>query len=214
MKLSPLFLGLLLVAGSAVARPEPEQRMQAAVLQTQGAAYRFSTLDLDSADGQRHYRLWVGKPARPAPAAGYPVLWMLDGNAALSALEPAELERLAGGQAPLLVAVGYRTEQRIERTARTRDYTPWVAGLEAQVDLARLDLREVEDVVHQLEQVPGRALRPLDALRLLVVQRAVEALVQFLLEAIPDAERANMIAMSIEHLGRTLLAREEGYTRH
>ncbi|WP_425928823.1 alpha/beta hydrolase [Pseudomonas sp. NyZ201] len=134
MNLSPLFLGLLLVAGSAVARPEPEQRMQAAVLQTQGAAYRFSTLDLDSADGQRHYRLWVGKPARPAPAAGYPVLWMLDGNAALSALEPAELERLAGGQAPLLVAVGYRTEQRIERTARTRDYTPWVAGLEAQVD--------------------------------------------------------------------------------
>ncbi|MDR0279861.1 MAG: alpha/beta hydrolase [Paucimonas sp.] len=134
MKLSPLFLGLLLVAGGAVARPEPEQKMQAAVLQAHDAAYRFSTLDLDSVDGQRHYRLWVGKPARPAPAAGYPVLWMLDGNAALSALEPAELEKLAGGQAPLLVAVGYRTEQRIDRNGRTRDYTPVVPGLEAQVD--------------------------------------------------------------------------------
>ena len=124
MKLSPLFLGLLLVTGCALA----------AVLQAQDAAYGFSTLDLDSVDGQRHYRLWVGKPARPAPAAGYPVLWMLDGNAALSALEPAELEKLAGGQAPLLVAVGYRTEQRIDRNGRTRDYTPVVPGLEAQVD--------------------------------------------------------------------------------
>ncbi|OLS59178.1 alpha/beta hydrolase [Pseudomonas putida] len=134
MKLSPLFLGLLLVTGCALAQPEPEQKMQAAVLQAQDAAYGFSTLDLDSVDGQRHYRLWVGKPARPAPAAGYPVLWMLDGNAALSALEPAELEKLAGGQAPLLVAVGYRTEQRIDRNGRTRDYTPVVPGLEAQVD--------------------------------------------------------------------------------
>lgn len=134
MKLSPFFLGLLLVAGGAVAQPEPEQKMQAAVLQAHDAAYRFSTLDLDSVDGQRHYRLWVGKPARPAPATGYPVLWMLDGNAALSALEPAELKTLAAGEAPLLVAVGYQTEQRIERTARTYDYTPLVPGAVAQVD--------------------------------------------------------------------------------
>ncbi|MEE1922037.1 alpha/beta hydrolase [Pseudomonas sp. 148P] len=133
MKLTPLFLGLALVAGSVLAQPEPEQKMEAAVLQ-QDSAYRFTTLTLDSADGRRHYQLWVGKPDRPAPAAGYPVLWMLDGNAALSALEPAELKRLAAGQAPLLVAVGYRTEQRIDRNSRTYDYTPVVPGLAAQVD--------------------------------------------------------------------------------
>lgn len=134
MKRSALFLGLLLVTGGALAQPEPEQKMQAAVLSVQNGAYRFTTLDIDSADGQRHYRLWVGKPDRAAPAAGYPVLWMLDGNAALGALEPAELKTLAGGQAPLLVAVGYRTEQRIDRNGRTRDYTPLVPGQEAQVD--------------------------------------------------------------------------------
>lgn len=133
MKLTPLLLGLALVAGGALAQPAPEQKMEAAVLQ-QDSAYQFTTLQLDSADGQRHYQLWVGKPDRPAPAAGYPVLWMLDGNAALSALEPAELKTLAAGQAPLLVAVGYRTEQRIDRNSRTYDYTPQVPGAAHQVD--------------------------------------------------------------------------------
>jgi hypothetical protein len=47
-----------------------------------------------------------------------------------------------------------------------------------------------------------------------IAAKIVEALGQFLLEAIPDTERANMIAISMEHLGRVLLAREEGYTRH
>lgn len=134
MKFTPFFLGLMLVGGVALAQPEPQQRMEAPVLQHKDAAYRFTTLTLDSVDGQRHYQLWIGKPDRPAPAAGYPVLWMLDGNAALGALEPAELERLAAGHAPLLVAVGYQTEQRIERNARTYDYTPAVPGLEQQVD--------------------------------------------------------------------------------
>lgn len=134
MRLSALMLGLLLVTGGALAQPVTGQKMQAAVLQAHSAAYRFTTLDLDSSDGLRHYRLWIGKPDRPAPATGYPVLWMLDGNAALAALEPAALETLATGQAPLLVAVGYQTDQRIERNARTYDYTPVVPGLAQQVD--------------------------------------------------------------------------------
>lgn len=134
MKLSPLLLALMVLATGAVARPEPEQKMNDTLLQRQDLAYRFTTLTLDSADGARHYRVWIGKPDRPAPAAGYPVLWMLDGNAALSALQPEQLGQLAAGDAPLLVAVGYQTDQRIERSARTLDYTPPVAGLEQQVD--------------------------------------------------------------------------------
>lgn len=136
MNLTPLFLSLALMASGslALARPEPQQKMDAPVLQQKDAAYRFTTLTLDSADGQRHYRLWVGQPDRPAPAAGYPVLWMLDGNAALEALQPGQLQRLADGDAPLLVAVGYQTEERIERNARTYDYTPLVPGLAEQVD--------------------------------------------------------------------------------
>ncbi|MGJ7551130.1 alpha/beta hydrolase [Pseudomonas alloputida] len=130
----PLFVALALAAPVAMAQPAREQKMDTSLLQRQDLAYHFSHLDLDSADGQRHYRLWVGKPDRPAPAAGYPVLWMLDGNAALGALNNQQLSQLAAGQAPLLVAVGYQTDQRIERTGRTFDYTPAVPGQAEQRD--------------------------------------------------------------------------------
>ncbi|PMZ95263.1 MULTISPECIES: alpha/beta hydrolase [unclassified Pseudomonas] len=133
MKIPTLVLALLL-AGTALAQPHPEQKMDTTLLQRQDMAYRFSHLDLDSRDGQRHYRLWIGKPQRPAPASGYPVLWMLDGNAAISALAPQQLQALANGQAPLLIAIGYQTDQRIERSARTYDYTPVVPGLAEQRD--------------------------------------------------------------------------------
>lgn len=136
MSKMPLYLALALAltAPVALAQPQREQKMDTSLLQRQDLAYHFSHLDLDSADGQRHYRLWIGKPDRPAPAAGYPVLWMLDGNAAIGALDSAQLEKLAAGQAPLLVAVGYQTEQRIERAGRTYDYTPAIPGLAEQRD--------------------------------------------------------------------------------
>ncbi|PYC20355.1 alpha/beta hydrolase [Pseudomonas mosselii] len=133
MKILSLVLTLAL-SGTALAQPQPEQKMDTTLLQRQDLAYRFSHLDLDSRDGQRHYRLWIGQPRRPAPASGYPVLWMLDGNAAISTLTPQQLQALDNGQAPLLVAVGYQTDQRIERAARTYDYTPVVPGLAAQRD--------------------------------------------------------------------------------
>ncbi|HDS0918054.1 TPA: alpha/beta hydrolase [Pseudomonas putida] len=129
-----LALALALAAPVALAQPERNQKMDTSLLQRQDLAYRFTQLDLDSADGQRHYRLWVGTPNRPAPASGYPVLWMLDGNAALGALDSQQLGKLAAGQAPLLVAVGYQTEQRIERAARTYDYTPALPGQAEQRD--------------------------------------------------------------------------------
>lgn len=136
MSKMPLYLALTLALTTpvALAQPEREQKMDTSLLQRQDLAYRFSQLDLDSADGQRHYRLWVGTPNHPAPAAGYPVLWMLDGNAALGALDNQHLARLAAGQAPLLVAVGYQTEQRIERAGRTYDYTPALPGQAEQRD--------------------------------------------------------------------------------
>ena len=129
-----LAVALALAAPAVLAQPEPEQRMDTSLLNRPDLAYRFSQRDLDSADGQRHYRLWIGRPNGRVPAAGYPVLWMLDGNAALGALTIAQLDALAAGQAPLLVAVGYRSDRRIERAARTYDYTPRVPGLIEQRD--------------------------------------------------------------------------------
>jgi predicted alpha/beta superfamily hydrolase len=136
MSKMPLYLAmaLALAAPAALAQPVRDQKMDTSLLQRQNLAYRFSQHDLDSADGQRHYRLWIGQPNRPAPAAGYPVLWMLDGNAALGALGSEQLGKLAAGQAPLLVAVGYQTDQRIERAGRTYDYTPALPGQAEQRD--------------------------------------------------------------------------------
>ncbi|MFB4252893.1 alpha/beta hydrolase [Pseudomonas idahonensis] len=122
------------LAGTALAAPAPDQPMDRSLLQRQDLPYRFSSLQLDSADGQRHYQLWIGQPLQAPPPRGYPVLWMLDGNAAIGALDPEQLKRLDRGPAPLLVAVGYQTPLRIERNARTYDYTPQQPGLEAQQD--------------------------------------------------------------------------------
>ncbi|QNH77889.1 alpha/beta hydrolase [Pseudomonas protegens] len=122
------------LAGAALAAPAPDQPMDRSLLQRQDLPYRFTSLQLDSADGQRHYQLWIGKPLQAPPPQGYPVLWMLDGNAALGALDPEQLKRLDQGQAPLLVAVGYQTPLRIERNARTYDYTPQQPGQALQQD--------------------------------------------------------------------------------
>ena len=65
-----LCLAQPLAAHVALAQPDHEQKMDTSLLQRHDLAYRFTQLDLDSADGQRHYRLWVGKPNQPAPAAG------------------------------------------------------------------------------------------------------------------------------------------------
>ncbi|MND19997.1 Ferri-bacillibactin esterase BesA [compost metagenome] len=116
------------------AQPAPDQPMDTQLLQRQDLPYRFSSLQLDSADGQRHYQLWIGQPRHPAPEDGYPVLWMLDGNAAIGALDAAQLKQLDPRRAPLLVAIGYQTPLRIERNARTFDYTPRLAGVATQED--------------------------------------------------------------------------------
>ena len=60
------------LAGAALAAPAPDQPMDRSLLQRQDLPYRFTSLQLDSADGQRHYQLWIGKPLQ-APPLGCPV---------------------------------------------------------------------------------------------------------------------------------------------
>lgn len=120
-----LWLGLALCACTftALARPAVDEPMNGQILQRQDLPYRFEQHNLDSADGQRHYRLWVGIPRRPAPTVGYPVAYLLDGNAAIGALDEELLQQLEQGNPPLLVAIGTDTPLRIDRIARTYDYT-------------------------------------------------------------------------------------------
>ncbi|GAB7530884.1 ferric enterobactin esterase PfeE [Pseudomonas sp. 3A(2025)] len=117
-------LALCACISSVQARPPADEKMNGDILQRQDLPYRFEQQRLDSADGLRHYRLWVGIPKRPAPASGYRVAYLLDGNAAVGALDDALLTALDQGSPPLLVAIGTDTPLRIDRSARTLDYTP------------------------------------------------------------------------------------------
>ena len=115
---------LLALAAPGQARPI-DQPMDAQVLQQPGHGYAFSELKLDSVDGARHYQVWIARPATPAPAAGYPVLYLLDGNAALGGLNAELLDTLAKRpNPPVLVAVGYTGGKRIDGPGRAYDYTP------------------------------------------------------------------------------------------
>lgn len=130
--------GLALLASSlpCLARPPADQPMDASVLGEPQLAYSFKVRELDSADGQRHYRLWIGKPNTPPPPGGYPVAYLLDGNAAMGALDKPLLDQLAKGRPPVLVAVGYATTLRIDREGRTYDYTPGPLGRDPLTGLA------------------------------------------------------------------------------
>lgn len=87
--------------------------------------YQFERHFMDSVDGQRHYRIDISTPKGPVPAHGYPVLYMLDGNAAMATLTDADLATLSQrGEPPVLVAIGYDVPTRNDVVARAFDYTP------------------------------------------------------------------------------------------
>lgn len=158
----------LLFTQCALAKPAPDQLMDAPVLR-EASDYSFSTLELDSADGARHYRIWLGRPLKVS--AANPVAYLLDGNAAMAALDTELLNRLSHSPTPpVLVAVGYATPLRIERNARTFDYTPQVGegaqrdpltdvpsgGAEQFLDLLTQQIRPL--INQRLEEKPKRQL--------------------------------------------------------
>ncbi len=84
----------------------------------------------------RNYRILVGEPDGPAPDAGWPVLYLLDGNLLFPTAH--SLARIAGhaGQRlqlastpPLVVAIGHADERLLHDPARNEDYTPPAADL-------------------------------------------------------------------------------------
>lgn len=88
--------------------------------------YRFETLHLDSSDGKRHYRVQLAIPENLTAAS--PILYMLDGNAAVATLTAADLRVLSERNSPVLVAVGYDVATRNDVVSRAFDYTPPVKG--------------------------------------------------------------------------------------
>lgn len=80
-------------------------------------------LDITS-DGGEIYRIFVSYPAAEAPADGYPVLYVLDGNAAFAGFAEARRiqERFDIGKS-IVIGVGYPTDQAYD-LRRLDDYTP------------------------------------------------------------------------------------------
>lgn len=117
-------IATLLAVPGAMAQPDLSRPMEPTIADTGSAFYRFQRFNLWSQDSKRHYRIILGIPNRPAPAAGYPAFYMLDGNAALGTLDEALLAELDRTGPPLLVAIGYETPLRFDVVARAFDYTP------------------------------------------------------------------------------------------
>lgn len=84
--------------------------------------------DLSGANGGA-YRVMIAVPDGPPPAAGFPVLYHLDGNAVFASM--VEAMRIQGargaatGVAPgVIVGIGYAVDGPFDRQRRTLDYTP------------------------------------------------------------------------------------------
>ena len=84
--------------------------------------------DLQSARTGHGYRIFMAVPALAPPPEGYPVLYVLDGNAAFPvaaflARSAASRQEVTGHSPPLVVGIGYPGQQDFDVPARRRDYT-------------------------------------------------------------------------------------------
>ncbi|MFG6176751.1 alpha/beta hydrolase [Halomonas sp. THAF12] len=81
----------------------------------------------------RDYRIEVALPEAPPPAEGYPVLYLLDGNARLPLVQAARDTLSPPGPENsqlLIVAIGYPGVARFDFERRAEDYTPPQGGPE------------------------------------------------------------------------------------
>lgn len=114
---------LFLWAVNSYARPDMTP-LGANIADKGSAFYHFSIREFRSADGKRHYKVWTGVPDKAPPASGFPVLYMLDGNAVMDRLSDTFLKQLSAQTPPVLIVIGYQTALPFDSEARTYDYTP------------------------------------------------------------------------------------------
>ncbi|ART79660.1 alpha/beta hydrolase [Oceanisphaera avium] len=115
---------------------------------TQGGAefYDFQSFSLSSIDQERHYRITVATPQAPAPKHGYPVLYMLDGNAVLPALTNEMFAALQGSDWPVIVTLSYEIDRQV---ARVYDYTPSPLNPSSAPDISQFTGRGRESMAEQ-----------------------------------------------------------------
>lgn len=118
---------LLPLAGAACAPggSGPTAATGAAAAPAMAAAVRagIGPFDLRSTAHGRDYRIFLAVPEAPPPAQGYPVVYLLDGNATFPLMREAQARDPAAG--PLVVVgIGYPVEGRFDVARRYEDLTP------------------------------------------------------------------------------------------
>jgi predicted alpha/beta superfamily hydrolase len=117
------FLIVFLLVCPVFAQPDLSQKIGNTIADTGSEFYRFEKFESDSDDGERHYKIVVAVPKTETPKNGFSVIYLLDGNAAMAALNDELFSRLKI-PLPVIVAIGYQTEFRFDVVSRAFDYTP------------------------------------------------------------------------------------------
>ncbi len=122
-----------LAAGGLLAPGAPVAMAQAAA--APAATKRIEIVDLPGPQG-RTYRISIARPDGPAPATGYPVIYVLDANALFPTVaDSARLQSFrpswTGIGPAVVVGIGYPTEALFDGPARTFDLTIPVSGGDA-----------------------------------------------------------------------------------
>ncbi|KAA8732381.1 alpha/beta hydrolase [Acinetobacter qingfengensis] len=89
--------------------------------------------ELNSKFHAQKYVIQVYQPKTPAPKSGYPVIYLLDGNATFpyASIMAQAIDNTAFRShktPPLIVAIAYPTDQSFDLKARSFDYTPPYQG--------------------------------------------------------------------------------------
>lgn len=124
---------------------------QPALLTAPPATHTTETRVVEGDDG-RVYRLFIAKPREAAPDAGYPVMYMLDGNAAFGRIEPALLAQFPG---LALVGIGYDVDTAFDGDTRSLDYTPPPAGQTGPLTSPDRPGRQIGGAAQFLDRVTG-----------------------------------------------------------
>ncbi|HWU95994.1 MAG TPA: alpha/beta hydrolase-fold protein [Sphingomonas sp.] len=177
------------------------------------------TFDLTAKDGGQGYRIYVSKPSQPAPASGYPVLYVLDANAFFPGFAgERRLEEFAkeAGGGVIVVGVGYPHDQVYDIPARTNDLTlPWTAKWPAGQPVVKTGGNEVfaRFLLDQLRPEIARRYS-VDARRQSLFGHSLGGLFALhMLYTRPDAFEAIVAASpSIWWSDKAILAEEKAFT--
>ncbi len=177
------------------------------------------TFDLTAKEGGQGYRIYISKPSQPAPAGGYPVLYVLDANAFFPGFAgERRLEEFAkeAGGGVLVIGVGYPHDQVYDIPARTNDLTlPWTAKWPVGQPTAKTGGNEVfaRFLLDQLRPEIARRY-PVDAKRQSLFGHSLGGLFALhMLYTRPDAFEAIVAASpSIWWSDKAILAEEKTFT--